>query len=399
MSRKNRGRPTARAEPDKNRAKSQLGIWLGADESDLACMGYTSLAHNPEVCTAVDTIARLMGSMTIHLMENTGSGDIRVQNELARKVDIEPNSYMTRSNFVHWIVKTLLIEGGGNAVVMPRTRRGILRELAPVPPAFVTFLPDGSFAYRISIAGTEYDPDDLLHFVVNPGSYYPWMGEGYRVALRDVANNLKQAAATEKGFMSSKWKPSLIVKVDAMTEEFANREGRKKLLEEYASSGEAGMPWVIPAEQFSVQEVRPLTLSDLALADFVKLDKATVASILGVPPFVLGVGEFHREEWNNFISAKIMPLARSIEQELTRKLLYKPEWFFRFNARSLYNYDLKDLASIADAQYIRGIMSGNEVRDWIGMAPVPGLDERVILENYLPIDRIGDQKKLVQGGE
>jgi len=399
MSRKNRGRPTARAEPGKNKRNCSVGIWLGSDEKDLACMGYTSLANNPEVCTAVDTIARLMGSMTIHLMENTGSGDVRVQNELARKVDIEPNRAMTRSNFVHWIVKTLLIEGAGNAVVFPRTRRGILRDLQPVPPAYVTFLPDGPFSYRVSIAGREYDPEDLLHFVVNPGSYYPWMGEGYRVVLKDVANNLKQAAATEKGFMSSKWKPSLIVKVDAMTEQFATREGRRKILEEYVESGEAGEPWIIPAEQLSVEQVRPLTLSDLALADFVKLDKATVASILGVPPFVLGVGNFRREEWNNFISARIMPLARIIEQELSRKLLYKPEWFFRFNARSLYNYDLKDLAAIADDQYIRGIMSGNEVRDWIGMPPAPGLDERVILENYLPIDRIGDQKKLVQGGE
>ena len=28
-----------------------------------------------------------------------------------------------------------------------------------------------------------------------------------------------------------------------------------------------------------------------------------------------------------------------------------------------------------------------------------GLDELVILENYLPIDRIGDQKKLKGGGK
>jgi len=116
MSRKNKGRPTARAEPGKKKRSCSVGVWMGRDEKDLACMGYTSLAHNPEVCTAVDAIARLMGSMTIHLMENTGSGDVRVQNELARKVDIEPNVAMTRSNFIHWIIKTLLIEGAGNAV-------------------------------------------------------------------------------------------------------------------------------------------------------------------------------------------------------------------------------------------------------------------------------------------
>ena len=400
MSKKKRDRPTARAEPAAQaQNKSMVAFVTDGGYQNLLCSGYTNLAHNPEVCTAVDTIAKLVGSMTIHLMENTPDGDIRVMNELSRKVDIEPNQYMTRANFVHWIVKTMLIDGGGNAVVWPHTRRGILRDLRPIPPAYVSFLPDGMFGYKITVAGQEYDPADLLHFVVNPGSYYPWMGEGYRVALADVAHNLKQAAATEKAFMSSKWKPSLIVKVDALTPEFASKEGRRKLLGEYIESGEAGEPWMIPAQQMSVQEVRPLTLSDLALADFVKLDKATVAAILGVPPFVLGVGTFRRDEWNNFISSKIMPLAQNIEQELTRKLLYKPEWFFRFNARSLYNYDLKDLATIADDQYVRGIMSGNEVRDWLNLPPVPGLNERVILENYLPIDRIGDQKKLRAGGE
>ena len=363
----------------------------------LACAGYTSLSHNPEITTAVDTIARLIGSMTIHLMENTENGDIRVRNELSRKVDIDPNRYMTRSAFVQWIIKTMMLDGNGNAVVYPETRRGILRNLQPIPAAFASFIPDG-FGYKVVISGREYDPDNVLHFVLNPGSYYPWLGEGYRVALSDVANNLKQAAATEKGFMSSKWKPSIIVKVDSLTDEFSSPEGRRKLLEDYVETTEAGEPWMIPADQFSVEQVRPLTLSDLALADFVQLDKRTVAAILGVPPFVLGVGDFHREAWNNFISSTIMPIARAIEQELTRKLLVSPNWFFRFNVRSLYNYELRDMAQVADDQFVRGIMTGNEVRDWIGMPPLDGLNELVILENYIPRGMIGEQNKL-NGGD
>ena len=363
----------------------------------LECAGYTSLAHNPEVTTAVDTVARLIGSMTIHLMENTENGDIRVRNELSRKVDIDPNRYMTRSAFVQWIIKTMMLDGNGNAVVYPETRRGILRNLQPIPAAFASFIPDG-FGYKVVISGREYDPDNVLHFVLNPGSYYPWLGEGYRVALSDVANNLKQAAATEKGFMSSKWKPSIIVKVDGLTNEFSGPEGRRKLLEDYVETTEAGEPWMIPSDQFSVEQVRPLTLSDLALADFVQLDKRTVAAILGVPPFVLGVGDFHREAWNNFISSTIMPIARAIEQELTRKLLVSPNWFFRFNVRSLYNYELRDMAQVADDQFVRGIMTGNEVRDWIGMPPLEGLNELVILENYIPRGMIGEQNKL-NGGE
>lgn len=389
-----RSRPQARAEPTQKRS---VAFVSSADWDSIVSLGYTSLAHNPEIVSAVDTIARLVGSMTIQLMENTEDGDIRIKDELARKVDINPNSYMTRSNFVQWIVKELFLDGDGNVVVWPDTRRGILRDLVPIPPSLTAFIQDG-WGYKVIISGREYSPDKILHFVLNPGSYYPWRGDGYRVVLGSVANNLKQAADTEKGFLNSKWKPSLIIKVDALTDEFSKPEGRQKLLDSYIATQEPGTPWLIPAENFSVEQVKPLTLSDLALVDMVSLDKKTVAAILGVPPFVLGVGDFKRDEWNNFINTRIMPLARMIEQELTKKLLYSPTRFFRFSSRSLYNYDLRDMAEVADEQFVRGIMTGNEVRDWIGLPPLPGLNELVILENYIPAGMIGDQKKLQQNG-
>lgn len=392
---------TARGHPPKRPGERRSMVWVtdqaGFNDS-LKCQGYTRLSENPEIVTAVDKIARLIGAMTIHLMENTDRGDVRVKNELSDVVDIRPNRLMTRSTFIHWIVKTMMLEGNGNAIVYPQTENGYLRQLIPIPAAYVALTPTGSFDYRVFISGREYDPEDVLHFVMNPSSIFPWMGEGYRVALSTVANNLKQAAATENGFMSSKWKPSLIVKVDALIDEFSGEEGRQKLLDKYAQSGKVGDPWLIPAEQFEVQQVKPLTLSDLALAEFVKLDKRTVATILGVPPFVLGEGEFKREEWNNFIAASVKTIAESMQQELTRKLLYSPRWYFRFNARSLYNYDLRDLAQVGDDQFVRGIMTGNEVRDWLALSPLDGLDNLVLLENYIPLDKIGDQSKLQKGG-
>lgn len=392
IGRKAREKPQQRAAPP-------VAFLIGNGDECIQAAGYTSLDQNPEIATAVDRIAKMVASMTIHLMQNTGSGDIRIQNELSKKIDIYPNRYMTRSAFIHTVVKTMLLTGSGNAIVLPRTRNGFLEDLIPVAPGRVGFLPKGMMDYAVLIDGQEYDPGDVLHFTVNPDTDFPWKGSGYRVSLREVANNLKQAAATEKGFMSSKWKPSIIIKVDGLTEEFSSQEGRRKLLESYIETNEAGQPWLIPADQFSVEQVKPLSLSDLALSDMVQLDKRTVASILGVPPFVLGVGEFTKDAWNNFISTTIMPLAKGIEQELTRKLLINPDWYFRFNSRSLYAYDLKDMAAIGDDQYIRGLMTGNEVRDWLGLPPREGLDELVILENYIPLGMIGDQKKLIQGGE
>lgn len=396
MSKKKRSRPAPRAEA----AQKKSAAWLCSPEAfdTLTCQGYTSLSHNPEICAGVDTIARLVGSMTIHLMQNGEDGDVRIKNELSRKIDINPNEYMTRSQFMQWIVRTLYLEGNGNCVVWPKTRAGIIQDLRPVPAAYVSFIPDG-WGYWVAIAGQEYSPQKVLHFAVNPGEYYPWLGTGYRVSLGDVANNLKQASTTQKGFMSSKWKPSLIVKVDALADEFSSPEGRQRLLESYVMSGEAGAPWLIPAEQFSVEQVKPLTLSDLALDAMVTLDKRTVASVLGIPPFVLGVGDFDRDAWNNFINTTIMPLARIIEQEMTKKLLYSPDLFFRFNSWSLFSYSVTELVSAGAEMVDRMSLRRNEWRGWLNLPPDPEMNELLALENYIPADRLGDQGKLQQGGE
>ena len=46
----------------------------------------------------------------------------------------------------------------------------------------------------------------------------------------------------------------------------------------------------------------------------------------------------------------------------------------------------------------RGVATGNEWRDRVGMQPLDGLDELRILENYIPADMIGNQAKLVPNG-
>lgn len=191
----------------------------------------------------------------------------------------------------------------------------------------------------------------------------------------------------------------MVVKVDALTEEFSNKEGRKALLESYIETSESGEPWMIPAEQFDIKEVRPLSLNDIALPDSVRLDKRTVAAILDIPSFLVGEGTFDEKEWNNFINTRIRTICNAIEQEFTRKLLLSPDWYFKFNLRSLYAYDINTLSNVGANMYTRGIMSGNEVRDWIGLSPKDGLDGLIILENYIPQGMIGDQKKLEQGGD
>lgn len=382
------------------KGESAIGIVIGGgDGEDIKCRGYTSLADNPEIYTACRRIAMLISSMPIMLMENGDNGDLRIFNELSRTLDIEPNKNMTRRTWMEAIVMNLLLHGRGNSVVLVKTRRGYIQNMEPVPAYLVSLLPttDGK-SYEVIIGGKTYRPNDVLHFVDNPDKFYPWKGKGMQVQLQDVADNLKQAAATKKGFMSSKWKPSIIVKVDSLTDELSDPAKRQQLLQEYVQSAQSGEPWLLPADQFDVEAIKPLSLADLAISDSVNIDKKTVAAIIGVPPFILGVGEYDKDAWNSWISSWVRIIAQEIEQELTKKLILNPKWYVKFNILSLMDWDIKTIADVFGGLSDKGFITGNEVRDRIGMSPKEGLDELRILENYIPMAMIGDQKKLIQDG-
>ncbi|MFH5187665.1 phage portal protein [Paenibacillus sp. TAB 01] len=397
MSKRNRRSGQTRSDPQ----QTPIGIFLaGDDPSILVPDGYVRLSDNPEVRMAIDRIADLVSSMTIHLTRNTDEGDIRVQNELSRKIDINPYSLMTRKDWMYYIVHTMLLAGDGNCIVFPTVQDGLIDQLIPVPPIRIGFpTPPTSetgltTGYQVSIQGRVYEHDELLHFKINPDSDKPWIGRGYRLILKDIVGNLTQAAATKKAFMGDKWRPSIIVSVDADTSQFSNDAERNKLLERYIGDGKSGKPWVIPESIIKIDQVRPLSLQDIAIHESVQIDKRAVAAMIGVPAFFVGVGDFRKDEYNAFIQTRIAPLATGIAQELTRKLLIAPDLYFRFNSRSLYSYSLLDMVTAGTALVDRNTLRRNELRDWIGISPDPEMRELIVLENYIPADLLGQQNKL-----
>ena len=166
--------------------------------------GYTRLSESPEVVAAVQTIANMVSVMPIHLMENTKNGNRRIENALSKKVDCNPNEYMTRSTLISAIVRTLLLEGDGNAVLYPETKDGRITNLYLLDSSRITFIEDG-FRYWICYNGKKYDPRELCHIVINPLPDKPWMGSGYKVSLQRIVDGLEAANFTKKALIESKY--------------------------------------------------------------------------------------------------------------------------------------------------------------------------------------------------
>lgn len=397
MSKKARRAKNSRDAPARqSRAEGTKMVFLSDPESFkiLCSEGYRPLASCPEVQMCISAYAEAIANMTLHLMVNTDKGDVRIRDNLSRKLDIEPNRAMTHQTFFENIVRVMLIEG--NQVTIPIYEGEYLEALLPVRPSKVTFRDDEE-AYRIVIGGREVDPDEVLHFPINPDPEHPYMGMGFRVALADVVKSLRQTTATKNALMESPM-PSMIVKVDGLSDRLQTPEGRLEFSSQYMGETKGGRPWIIPAEMMSVETVKPLTLNDLAIKTNLELDKRSVAAIMGVPPFMVGVGSFDAKEYNWFISTKVMRVARIIQQELTRKILLSPERYWRFNPRSLMSYDIDQVITAGKEMIDRMAMRRNEWRDWVGFEPDEEMEELLALENFVPADRLGDQKKLKGGG-
>lgn len=377
--------------------RSAVGVMNEQAWRVLCCDGYKPITQCAEVQMCLHKISALVASMTLHLMRNTSGGDVREINELSRKLDINPSRNMTHQNFFHLLTYTLLAEG--NQVTIPEyAADGFLLNLRPVRPSQLILQENGE-DYIIRDGQRIYQPDEALHFVLNPDPEQPWRGMGHAVSLRDVVKNIRQANATKQALLESP-APSLIIKVDAVDEDFTSVEGRQRMGAQYLDASENGRPWFVPAEIFDVQQVKPLSIQDLAIREGLEMDKRTAAAIFGMPAFMIGVGEYKRDEYNNFVSTVIMQLARIIQQELTDKTLLSPDLYWRFNVRSLMAYEISEIINAGAQMVDHAAMRRNEWRDWVGMTPDPDMDEILILENYLPADRLGDQGKLNdEGGE
>lgn len=399
--------------------------------------GWSNLSNRPEVIAGVDKIANLVASLTIKIMENQVDdkgnklGDKNVNNGLAAKLDQAPNSFMTRNAFIKNLIYTLYLNGDGNAICIVDLHKGNLTKyiddikngrenyienIVPVEPSKVFFYRTDEYyekkgitsPYYITINGKVIDPRNVLHFRIGADPEFIYKGTGPRVPLSTVSGKLARIDALEKEYLTNAYFPSFILKWNAYSggteserKEFASK--LDKIFKGWNKDRKPGDILNVPNMDANIEQVKPMSLNDLAIKDSKELSNKTVASLLGVPLFIIdGSNKYDNDEYNQFIKSTIVPLSQMISQELTNKLVINHNQYIKLDCAKLYKYDAAEIAMYKNL-VTTGAITRNELRDKIGMEPSDneGMNDFIALENYIPVDKLGDQKKLYQdeGGD
>lgn len=384
--------------PEKKRSGLITGISLTDSDGwrEILCSGYRPVMECPTIRRCVDVYAHLIASMTIRIMRNGEKGDERIKDGLSRVIDINPMPHMTRVNWLTLLTRTMLTRG--NAFVLPVYRAGFLEELKILPPGETSIIQIDEADYRVQYRGINYTPDAILNFVFEPDENSPYIGKGWSAHLSDVVKSITATNAAKLSVQSSPF-PTLVVKVDGYNEEMKTPEGRDALADKYIVSKQSGKPWMLQADLFDVQQVKPLSLTDLAIKDSVELDLKSAAALTGIPAFELGVGSYNADEHRKFVATSVMYIAQIIQQTLTDGLLYAPDRYISLNHMSLMAYNMADLVNAGKEMVDRNALTRNEWRGWIGLSPDERMEQMLALENYIPVEMLGQQKKLKGGGE
>lgn len=353
---------------------------------------YTSFSELPEIKTCIRIISDTLSNATIKLFENRENGDIRIKDGLAKKIDIAPFSSTIKKHFIYYIVENLIIYGNAYAIIELTNKEQYVADLVPVPTNSVNRLNDGSYL----IDNLKYSSDEILHFMINPKSTDIFKGTGYKVDIKKIADNIQSVNNIRNKYYKNEYFPNLVISVDGDDDIFT--QSKDKLDEMFFSATKGSKAIYVPSNLAQVNAIKPLSLNDLAVNDSVEIDKKTIANLFGVPTFLLGVGTFNQEEYNLFINVVISSFANAIEQELTKKILWSGQRYFKFDINKLYYTTYKERSEVGKLLYSAGLMTGNEVRNQLNLSPLNELNELLILENYIKVADVDKQKKL-KGGE
>jgi HK97 family phage portal protein len=301
-------------------------------------------------------------------------------NDLVARLLAQPNRWQNGYEFRRSLTMQALLYGNAFAVIN-RTLGGDLLELLPLDIESVSLdLTKSEPMYRTRQYG-DVPMSSMLH-IKAVGLDGLW-GES---PVRLCRTSLQVLAAQEQAqleVMKNAGNPKLAFVHPGPLSEAARQSISEKFLQHHAGAENAGKPLVL-AEGMRVERISS-TLEDSGINAARAYSIEDVSRIYGVPAHMLGQASsgnaYGSLEWmgRTYHDACLSHWFAAWSAEVVHKLL--PFGSLTFDVDSIIRPSLAEQMAALRTGVESGVITRNEARDWLDLAPLPGLDEPIVAKN------------------
>lgn len=303
----------------------------------------------------------------------------------------KPNRYQTRSKFIEqWVVSKLI--HGNTYVLKVRDNRGIVVELYVLDPEKVKPLVStetGDVFYEVTrdelrdVFDTviTVPASEIIHDVMVP-LYHPLVGVSPISACGLAAVQGLAIQRNSAKFFQNGSNPSGILTAPGLIND--ETAARLKTNWETKFAGDNSGKVAVLGDGLSY-EAMSMKAIDAQLIDQLKWTSETVCSVFHVPPYKIGVGPVptyaNAEVLNQiYYTDCLQVLIENIEALLDDGLSLPPDLMYEFNIGDLLKMDMATQIKTLGEAVSKPIMTPNEARKKLGLAPIAGGDT-VYLQN------------------
>lgn len=347
-----------------------------------------SLFKSDIVRSCVRPKAKAIGKMTAKHVRNDNAG-IKINPETYMRFLLdEPNPYTTMQMMLEKMITQMMLNGNAFALIV-RDENEYPIEIYPIPALSVEAVYSKSgelflkFMYINGKTGT-FPYSDIIHLRqdFNNQDIFGDNPAPALTSLMDVINTTDQGiikAVKNSGII--RW----LIKYNTPLKSEDIKKNTKTFVDDYLSLesdtlGAAGIDSKSDATQVNPHDYVPNTATINAIAK-------RVYSFFGTNEKIIQ-SSYTENEWISYYESEIEPLAIQLSNEFTRKLFSRRERGFGnrivFEASNLQYASMNTKLSLV--QFVdRGMMTPNEVRQILNLAPIESGDVPIRRLDTIPV--------------
>ena len=343
---------------------------------------------NSAVAACLSVLATAFAEPKLNVMKEDEVGqDVVLAKHPVSKLFKRPNPFMSGAILSHYLVSSISVEGDAY-LFKNRNKKGQVVQLVPLMPAFVKAKGDTErlitrYEYTPTTDTVDIDPKDIIHIRtgVDPNDHR----RGYapiKTVLREILGD-EAAGQYSTALLHNMAIPGVILSPSSDAMGGPTREEAEAISEMYKSKfggANRGMPMVLTGSMNI--DVVSFSPQDMNLIELRRLPEERVSAVMGVPAVLAGLGtglnsatySNTRELREYFTEQKLVPLWRTVAEELTYQLL--PDFTEDDNIYCKYQVeDVRALSQDQDELYKRmntavsgGWATIGEARNAVGLA-------------------------------